>query len=229
MKKTGNFPKSVFSLKSLFFLFILSFAAVLFTSRQFAPRAASAEKNGPGEERLENYDIRTDKAGRARKAVERFVADAGKTELQVSEFRKSALEAAQRLIRAKGANLKIEYNEDLLVPEVISPDFNNKAAFLTSPSGRKRAEVLKDFIRQNADLFGLDATQIDGLETAADYTNPKGPMSFVHFGQKIGNIPVFRGEVKAGFTSRGEIVRIINNLAPRLDYENLSADFGSAA
>jgi hypothetical protein len=53
-------------------------------------------------------------------------------------------------------------------------------------------------------------------------------LSFVHFQQKIRNLPVFRGEVKAGFTRKNEIVRIINNLAPALDYENLSAVFGNA-
>ena len=39
-------------------------------------------------------------------------------------------------------------------------------------------------------------------------------------------IPVFRGEVKAGFTRNGEMIRVINNFAPGLDYSSLSTEFG---
>src|SRR5690606_25730394 len=44
--------------------------------------------------------------------------------------------------------------------------------------------------------------------------------------QLVNGIPVFRGELKAGFTPDGRIVRVINNLAPGLDYGSLSVDFG---
>jgi hypothetical protein len=124
--------------------------------------------------------------------------------------------------------LNVEYNEDLRVPEVISPDYGLKADFLTAPFAGERTEVLENYLRQNSALFGLDAAQIDALETTADYTNPNGRLSFVHLEQRINRIPVFRGEVKAAFTEKGEIVRVINNLAPALDYEILSDDFGSA-
>jgi hypothetical protein len=211
-------------LKSIFIVFIFSLPAVLISGWQFAPRTESAE---PGEKKLENYDIRADKSERARRAIEKYIAESGKRDFQISAARKISVEAAEKLRRG-GVNLKIEFNEDLRAPEVISPDFGVKAGFLTAPSAGKRTEILKNFLRQNSGLFGIDAAQISGLETTADYTNPNGVLSFVHFEQKIGNIPVFRGEVKAGFTKRGEIIRIINNLAPVLDYENLSADFGDA-
>ncbi len=60
----------------------------------------------------------------------------------------------------------------------------------------------------------------------ADYTNPDGKLSFVELNQEINGIPVFRGEVKAGFTQNGEIIRVINNFAPGLDENSLSTDFG---
>src|SRR5207237_9312745 len=46
--------------------------------------------------------------------------------------------------------------------------------------------------------------------------------------QKINSITVFRGEVKAGFTRKNEIVRVINNLAPNLDYAKLQTEGSSA-
>lgn len=54
-------------------------------------------------------------------------------------------------------------------------------------------------------------------------------MSFVHLEQRINGIPAFRGEVKAGFTQRNEIVRVINNLAPGLNYSEVSTNFGDPA
>jgi hypothetical protein len=68
-------------------------------------------------------------------------------------------------------------------------------------------------------------SQIDRLKVTADYTNPSGNMSFAQLEQTINDIPVFRGEIKAGFTTDGRIIRVINNLAPGLDYESLSTDF----
>ncbi len=212
-------------------LFVFTLLAVVFFSRQFAPPAESAvqEENvaAPDKAKLENYDIRADKSEPARAAVRKYRADADKTESQAFDARKSSLAAAERL-RAAKANLKIEYNEDLRIPEIISPDYTAKAGFLTAPSDEKRTAVLENFLKQNSALFGVNDAQIFALETTADYTNPNGRLSFVYFEQRINNVPVFRGEVKAAFTKRGEIVRVINNLAPALDYANLSADFGDA-
>ena len=74
----------------------------------------------------------------------------------------------------------------------------------------------------------MNAAQINRLEKVADYTNPDGNLSFVQFEQKINSIPVFRGEIKAGFTKKNELIRVINNLAPSLDYNSISKDFGRA-
>lgn len=92
--------------------------------------------------------------------------------------------------------------------------------------GRSRVTVLKDFIARRSDLFGLDEIQTRGLQTTADYTNPDGKLSFVSLTQSIGGIPVFQGEVKAGFKKNGEMFRVVNNLAPNIEYRELSKEFG---
>jgi hypothetical protein len=50
-----------------------------------------------------------------------------------------------------------------------------------------------------------------------------------HLEQQINRIPVFRGEVKAGLLKAGQMIRVINNLAPGIDYSRVSAEFGDAA
>jgi hypothetical protein len=83
-----------------------------------------------------------------------------------------------------------------------------------------------NFLRENSGLTGVAGQQISDLKLTADYKNPENDLSFVHFEQAIDGIPVFRGEVKAGFAKNREIVRVINNLAPGLDYANIAKDFG---
>ena len=125
--------------------------------------------------------------------------------------------------------LKVEYNSDIRIPEVIGTDVERGRAFLTMqtrPAGEKHADVLINFLKQNNALVGATDRQIDTLKIFADYTNPDGNLSFVELEQYIHGIPVFRGGVKAGFTRAGEMVRVINNLAPGLDYSRVSTNFG---
>ncbi len=220
MRISADFVKRTY-LFSLIFVLIIAFFFW-----HFSPQAESAETSETSVE-ITNYDIRTDKNTETREAIGRFIADAGKTDALISADRKQMIQAEQKL-RSNSVKLKVEYNEDLRIPEVIAPDAAQTARFLTLSSNDKRADILRFFLKQNSALFGLQDFQIDNLQTTADYTNPDGNLSFVHFAQTINGIPVFRGEIKAGFTKDNEIIRIVNNLAPNLDYENLSADFGSA-
>ena len=123
---------------------------------------------------------------------------------------------------------KIEYNLDIRIPELMTPDvYKSRIEWLTPPSSAKRVDILRNFIKQNNELVGINNQQIDDLKVAADYTNPDGNLSYVHLEQKFNNIPVFRGEVKAGFTNDGRIIRVINNLAPGVDAGTVSRNFNN--
>jgi hypothetical protein len=154
-----------------------------------------------------------------------FRSKIGRNAVDVADVRQKFV-VAEDALKRRLPNAKIEYNTDIRIPEVITPDvYQDKIEFLTSPSGAKRTDILRGFINQNNELVGLSNQQINSLKVAADYTNPDGNLSFVHFDQIINGIPVFRGEVKAGFTKNNQIIRVINNLAPGLDYGSLSTDF----
>ena len=206
---------------SVFVLLILTVAFLLWNS----PLKVESAIQNASLETLSNYDIRTDKGATAKQAIEQFIAQTGDSLIETE--REKTIRAEAKL-RSEIPNLKIEYNEDLRIPEVISPDFMRGTNFLTAPKSEKRADILREFIRRNSELVGLNTTQINQLEKTADYTNPDGNLSFVQFEQKINRVPVFRGEIKAGFTKKNELIRVINNLAPSLDYERLSTDFATA-
>lgn len=195
---------------SVFTLFILTAAFLLWS---FSPNAESATQKTEREDFL-TYDIRSDKSETAKQAIKNFIAQFGNVRTETK-------------LLSKPSKLKIEYNEDLRIPEIITPDSTQDKDFLTPPNNGNRPDILRSFLKQNSELIGLSDLQIDALKTTADYTNPNGNLSFVHFEQNINDIPVFRGEVKAGFTKRSEIIRVVNNLAPNLDYQSLSTDFGS--
>ncbi len=174
---------------------------------------------------LENYDIREQVGQDIEDAFLKYRQNAGKDSAIVADIRDGFVRG-EEILRAKVSTLKVEYNNDLRIPEVITPDiWRPEVERLTAPSEMKRSEILRDFVKQNNNLIGVSDNQADNLKVTADYTNPNSEISFAHLEQTINGIPVFRGEVKAGFTKSGEIIRVINNLAPGLDYENISTDF----
>jgi hypothetical protein len=217
-------------------LFILGLVtAIIVLPTQFGSVAAQRqkgliEKTVSDEPDLPNYDIRDDANSKGAGAIDsltKFRQSAGKDASMVADIRDSFVRGEEAL-RAKVPTLKVDYNDDIRIPEIIGPDVWKKRAFLTeatSPAGTKHADVLINFLKENNSLIGATDEQINGLKVFADYTNPDGNLSFVELDQEINGIPVFRGEVKAGFTKSGEMIRVINNFAPGLDYASLSTDF----
>src|SRR5215213_4122501 len=178
------------------------------------------------EEGLDNYDIRDDaKNGEVAEAFAKYRQTAGKDAAVVADIRGDFVRGEEEF-KSRFPTAKVEYNSDIRTPEVMTPDvFKNNIQWLSQPSAMKRSEILRSFVKENNSLIGVSDAQANALRATADYTNPNGYLSFAHLEQFINDIPVFRGEVKAGFTKDGQIVRVINNLAPGLDYESLSTDF----
>ena len=184
------------------------------------------ESADPG---LPNYDIRLKGANFKGEDIATFFESArnsvGKSAVSVADIREGFVRG-ENALKARLPQVKFEYNEDIHIPEVITPDvLTARIEFLSPPSNEKRSEILRNFVKENNQLIGVDDQQANALKVTADYTNPDGNMSFAHLEQTINGIPVFRGEVKAGFTKDGRMIRVINNLAPGLDYGSLSTDF----
>jgi hypothetical protein len=178
------------------------------------------------EEGLENYDIRENtKSDEVAEFFAKSRQTVGKDAAFVADIRADFVRGEEQF-KSRFPTAKVEYNADIRTPEVMTPDvFKNKIEWLSQPSTLRRSDILRNFVRENNSLIGVSDAQIDSLKVTADYTNPNGYMSFAHLEQFIGGVPVFRGEVKAGFTKDGQIIRVINNLAPGLDYGSLSTDF----
>ncbi len=173
-----------------------------------------------------NWDIREQKGEAVADLFAKYRQNNQKDASAVADLRESFVRG-EETFKAKHPDAVVEYNTDIRTPEVLSPNVQRqKFNWLTGKSKADRVGILRGFIKQNESLVGLNDTQIDTLDVAADYTNPSGNMSFVHLEQKLNGVPVFRGEVKAGFTTNNQIIRVINNLAPGVDSSSVSTDFG---
>jgi hypothetical protein len=216
----------------LFCLFVFGlFTAFAVVPYRFHSQAGSQDERAKAANRgdaLKNYDIRADKS--AGDKIVKFRRIQNKSAAAVADIRDDFV-AGEEKLRVKVPNLKVEYNRETVAPEVIAPDVKKGRAFLTEPSAieQSRADKLRGFIRQNDSLIGFKSARTEDLRVTADYVNPDGNLSFARLTQHINDIPVFNAEVKAGFTKKGEIVRVVNSLAPGVETANVSTDFGDPA
>ena len=190
--------------------------------------ASSVEEVAP-ERGLPNFDIRLESGVAESDALQAFRGSLGRDASSVAAIREHIVKGADQL-RSRLPDVTIEYSDRLGHVEVISPNvWKDDSLRLTNPGRGSRPDTLKAFLSENASLIGLERSQMDDLAVTADYTNPDGNLSYTHLEQRVNGVPVFAGEVKAGFARDGSIVRVINNLAPALDYAAVSKDFGNPA
>ncbi len=176
--------------------------AAVFAATYVSDPSKAQTSTVDGQKGYENYDIRNDSSAGER-------------------LRQMRGDVLRRPSTGAGARFKIEYNETTQIAEIITPADGSS---LTG-SRAERAQVLRDFVSAHRDIFGPIAA--DQLHVTADYSNPDGNLAFAHIAQRIGGIPVFGAEAKAGFTRNNEMFRIINSLAPQINAA--SSDFGTPA
>lgn len=175
------------------------------------------------QDELPNYDIRTDK-----QAFEKLAAFRGTLNRSASDVadQRDDLIRGEAALKSKVPSLKVEYSPEIRTAEVIAPDVTKGRAFLARATRDKKSRSLMTFLRENKGLIGATDEQLDGLKLFSDYKNPDGNLGFVEYNQEINGIPVFRGAIRAAYSTNGELIRVINNFAPGLDYNGLSNDFG---
>ncbi len=215
-------------------LFVLGVITAIFVvPYQFGTKAAAEKGEGVIKRTIsldegipKMWDIREEQGSEFTDALSAIRQSAVKNASEVADIRDGFVRGEAAFKRAH-PTAKIEYNLDIRIPEVFTPDVNQrKIQWLTKPSAVSRPELLRTFLKGNQELTGVNQAQIDMLKVGADYTNPDGNISYVRLEQEINGVPVFRGEVNAGFTRNGQLMRVINNLAPGVDYSSVSANFG---
>lgn len=196
-----------------------------FSARQESRRSEAARQQTV----MENYDIRYDSSTEARATIDDLRRRQSASQNRASSLgseRQQTMARAEANLAARVPGLVVERDEVLSVPEIVGVD-TSSTRFLTAPSNDSGEVVLRRFINANRALYGLTASQVAELKVTENYTNPAGNLSWVALRQEIDGIPVFRGELRAALTRRGELVRTTGQLAPDLDYRRLAASSGA--
>jgi hypothetical protein len=104
---------------------------------------------------LQNFDIRTGKGDYIQDYFAAARQSVGKDAIAVADVRDGFVRGEDSL-RSRIPTVKFEYNTDIRIPEVITPDVWKKSIeWLSGPSTIKRADILRNFIRENNDLVGM--------------------------------------------------------------------------
>jgi hypothetical protein len=196
-------------MKLLFLAALCVLSVFAFSYRSSLTTVEARSSAEPRESRIENYDIRSDPSDPAR--------------ANLAELRGTGRSDVLPDLATGGSRYKIEYNPALGVAETVAA--HQIDAPLTTARAGSRSGILVDFLKANNEIFRMN--RLEQLHKTADYTNPDGNLSFVHFEQRIGGIPVFGAELKAGFTRHNEMFRVINSLVAGVDAESVSNDFGN--
>jgi hypothetical protein len=196
-------------------------------SSQGSGKGAAGEPTSSSRTQFENFDIRVrqPRKGESNEAPTSGDGTISQLTLQSPKPRPASpaqaarttaiiqsIRAAQIELLARRPNVKVEFNDAVRVPELVSVD--GGGALAAAISGQTNEYTLRNFMTENAALFGLTTKQIGQLVKISDYTNPAGNLSFVEFQQEFNGTAVFQGYVRGIFAADGRLVRTTGLLAP---------------
>jgi len=92
-------------------------------------------------------------------------------------------------------------------PLTSTPRFVGKTdGFLTGPSNKAPADIALDFLRNNAKVFGIARSDVDGLALTKDYVSIDGTHHLFFAQTAADGVPVFANGIRANVTKNGEII-----------------------
>src|SRR5215510_12823820 len=153
-------------------LCLLVFAIIVAAAVWMRPSMVSSQSNGPGEitakKPIQNFDIRNNSSDDANNFQQTKSLALGQRSDTRTALRQQMKAAGDRL-KAANPGVNISWNDEIGAPEVVRTLSSNRK--LTPSSGNSREQVLRGFMSQNADLYGLTKAQVAQLHKTADYQN----------------------------------------------------------
>src|SRR5262245_61243301 len=203
---------------------VLLLASTLFWN--FSMRAAPHSGRGTrgqvaGSQAIEDFDIRDRRNKDAVLKFERRMEKLSSGQREKNVGLKLAMDSARVRNAGSVEGLAVTYSDQTNFPEVVEAKAKRRR-FLTPPSSQPRENVVRSFMNENHDLFGMSPQQVAGLRKTAEYTNPSGNLSWVRMEQRWNGMKVFQGEMVAAFTSDGALVRTVGELTPGPEAQELA-------
>jgi subtilisin-like proprotein convertase family protein len=162
-----------------------------------------------------NFDVRDDHDKTSQAVKERHLDRHGGKQQEKKEKVQQAIKKAEKKLEREISGLEVKHSERTGAPETVGVAHGRGK--LTRGASDNRENTLRKFLRDNAELFGLDRNEVNQLVKDADYVNPAGNLGWVRLQKKIKGKNVFRGELQAAFTAGGELVAITGELPAGID------------
>jgi subtilisin-like proprotein convertase family protein len=184
--------------------------------------AVAPARAGDPDNPKRNFDVRDDDAKSSQVVKEKHLDRHGsKQKAKKDKVQHEMKQAEKRLARELG-DLDVEHSKRTGAPERVA--VKQGRGKLTRGANNDREQVLRKFLRDNADLFGLERNEVAHLAKSADYVNPSGNLAWVRLEKKIKGKSVFRGELNAAFTASGELVAVTGELPAAVDEADAKDD-----
>ena len=187
------------------------------------PGPGKKGRDGASNSAKENFDIRDRRSKDAVSKFERRLEKLSSRQKEKNDSFRLAMKDAKERKAKSGPGLEVTFSDLTNSPEVVEVRGQGRK-FLTPPSTQPRESVVRGFINDNADLFGINPRQVARLRKSVEYTNPNGRLSWVRMEQRWNGMKVFRGETVAAFTSGGEMARMVGELTAGPEEQDLATD-----
>ncbi len=214
MAKISIFQKGISRWLFIISISLFAFVAVWMIRQPMAKANDNVEPSN-NKKIGRNYDIRDDASEPARSLVEKkrqSIDQRQKNDLAGLEQR---MKKAHTSLKKTNPSVDVSMNEQTGMPETVGVISSKQK--LTDSSAARRSDIVRGFLAKQSDLFGLTASDVAQLKLTAEYENPAGNMSWVEFEQEIDGTKVFQGNIRAGLTKHGELVRTTGKLAAGID------------
>ncbi len=125
--------------------------------------------------------------------------------------------ATNQLIKSIGSGVKVQWNTMFGTPSSIM----KAKGYLTEPKSGDAETIARQWLKNNAEVFGLTAKDIDSLQVTRNYKMPGTELQPVTFQQSFDGIQsIFGGRVIVAVNKTGQILSVTGNMTKAKDFKN---------
>src|SRR5262249_42042649 len=129
------------------------------------------------------FDIRDKESKSAAAKFERRMEKLSSKQKEKNDNFKLAMRGAKERKTRSVPELDVDFCSLTNSPEVVEVKGRGRK-FLTPSSSQPRESVVRSFMNDNADVFGMSPKQVARLRKSAEYTNPSGNLSWLKMEQQ---------------------------------------------
>ncbi|MFY9554785.1 MAG: M36 family metallopeptidase [Blastocatellia bacterium] len=111
-------------------------------------------------------------------------------------------------LQTKIPGLRVKFSELSLSAEIVD---SQRGALTAAAPGRAGFDIVRDFLRIAAPVYGIDASEVDSLHFIGESDSPSG-LRMVRYEQLANGVPVFQSETRAILDRDGRLIRTLGLL-----------------